>query len=69
MKYYWYSFSYNNAGGRRTYSEGVLNIHPFARMDIHRGSVSGSQVVVNYALHNWKEITENEYNLFIEINK
>lgn len=56
-KYWWYTI-YNTKGNY--YMEEVTDRHPFR---VYHDVVFGGQV-----LHNWKEITEEEYNLFNSLN-
>ncbi len=62
MKYYWISYTFANGSGQYQYiyfnEAAMKNEHPFERMD--KPSMRESRLL------NWKEITEEEYNLFLK---
>lgn len=60
--YYWYMWSYNNAGEGKTYVEDVTFRHPFSEMEEQRKHLPS--ITANITLHNWKEITEVEFHHF-----
>jgi hypothetical protein len=62
-KYYWLVYSYNNAGGGKTFSETATDNHPFEYMKEVRGE-KGRLIIYNITLLNWKEITKSEFNMF-----
>ena len=64
-KYYWMFYSHNNIPRTyRIYNETVTGNHPFEIMARFPQSVQ-----MNMVLENWKEISKEEYDLKIKLNK
>lgn len=57
MKYYWLSYAYSVAFGY-AYMDNVTTKHPFLQIKEENGDS------YKYTLLNWKEITQEEYELF-----
>lgn len=64
-KYCWMLYSHNNVPMTyRIYSELVTQEHPFVIM-----SRFTKDIMMNMVLENWKEISKEEYDLWIKSNK
>lgn len=61
-QYWWFMWSHNNADGGKTYIEDVTFRHPFFEMEEQRRHSPG--IIANVTLHNWKEISPIEYDMF-----
>jgi len=64
MKYYWISYA-NTTGGEFYPKDVVTTVHPFRALQ----HLKVKERLYNATILNWKEITQEEYDVWLSLNK